>query len=130
MKHSSTQRGFTLLEVVVAFSIMALAMAALAESFHLSTQRASRAVNLASADLLAASLRERLGVDIPLDRRHFSDAQGSCGWQIESVPSQSALLTQTRLLQGFDVAVDVSCGAGSSARTSHLEVFELAVTGS
>lgn len=60
------QTGFTLIEVLVAFVILVLALSVLYESFMLGSYGIARAEHQTQALMLAQSALERTGVETPL----------------------------------------------------------------
>src|SRR5262249_5860463 len=60
------QRGFTLIEIVVALAILAVALTALFQAFSSGLRAAGVTERQASAVMLARSLLDRVGQDIPL----------------------------------------------------------------
>jgi len=58
-------RGFTLIEVVIAFAILGLSLAALYGAFETALSRAHRDVQFSEAMLIAQSLLARAGSEFP-----------------------------------------------------------------
>lgn len=87
----SAPRGFTLLEVLVAFAILVVALGAMMRVFAggLGSLDASR--HHAVAALVARSVIDRLGVEFPLTAGRLSgDAGGDYRWHAEVRPSDAA----------------------------------------
>lgn len=126
MKRGASQRGYTLVEVVVALAILATSIAALSESYSLSLRRSQRAENLLHASLLLASIRDRLGVDIPLDGRAHSESVENCLWQVNSTLVERSGLERDVEPHAYQAHVEVECGEGSAARAAALDLFALA----
>ena len=60
------QRGFTLMEIIVALAILAVALTALMQAFSGGLRAATASERQAAATLIARSLLERIGRDVPL----------------------------------------------------------------
>jgi len=124
MRPRRTQRGFTLIEVVVAFAILALSLGALYESFGGSLRRSSTAGKRELAALRAESLLAEFrgsGGLLPQPRAG-RDASGH-EWRITSKP-YPAELTERSEWVAEAVTVEVSFGQGS-ARALKVESVEL-----
>jgi len=61
------QRGFTLLEVLLAFVVFAMSFAVILEIVAASTRSTVRARDYSEAALLAQSLMETVGTEVPLE---------------------------------------------------------------
>jgi len=121
----SRQRGFTLIEVVVAFAILALSLGALYESFGGSLRRASVASKRDLAALRAESLlAEFQGSNglLPQPRSGRDPAMGH-EWRIVSKPYPAELAEHSAWVAEA-VTVEVSWG-GSEGRSLKLESIEL-----
>ena len=80
-------RGFTLIETVIAFAIVAISLAALYQAFGLSMRREQRASDETLALLHLASLRDRLGFDVPIRPGATSGRfDERFRWQIDARP--------------------------------------------
>lgn len=77
-------RGFTLLEVLLAFVIFALAFATIMEIIAASTRSTVRARDYSEAALMAQSLMEQVGLDIPLEPGGWQgETEDGFGWTVE-----------------------------------------------
>ncbi len=105
-------RGFTLIEVVVAFAILALSLAALYHSFALTLRAGTRIEQRERALLVGQSLLARVGRDLRLEvgRQQGRTADG-LQWTIEISPFPSAKPDLAWRVPAFAVAVSVSWGA-------------------
>ena len=88
------QRGFSLLEVMVAFAILAISLGVLMQIFS----RASRATHVAAQYSRAASLAESrleaVGSAIPLEEGTVSgEPENGYAWEVAIVPVDAAELT-------------------------------------
>jgi general secretion pathway protein I len=83
-----TQRGFTLLEVLIAFAIAALSLTALAQIFSNALSATERAGGTTQATLIAQSKLAQVGTTFPLeDSTQAGDEQnGFYRWQLAITP--------------------------------------------
>ena len=124
MNHSR-QRGFTLIEVVVAFAILALSLGAIYESFGGSLQRTAIASKRELAALRAESLlavfRGSNGL-LPQPRSGRDEASGQ-EWRVTNKPYPAELSDQSTWMAEA-VTVEVSWGRGEG-RVLQLHSIEL-----
>ena len=81
--------GFTLLEVLLAFVIFALSFTTILEILAASMRSTTRARTYSEAALLAQSLIDMVGTDIPLTHSSMGgDAPGGYSWQMSISPYQ------------------------------------------
>ncbi len=116
---STRQGGFTLIEVVVAFAILALSLAALYRSFAVTLRGGARVERREHALLLAQSLLARVGRDLRLEvGRVQGHSEDGLDWVIEisSYPPPKPELPWR--LPAYNVAVSVNWGAGEAQRLS------------
>jgi general secretion pathway protein I len=77
-------RGFTLLEVLLAFVVFALAFATVLEIVAASTRSTVRARDYSEAALLAQSLAERIGTEIPVEAGSWNgESDNGIAWAVE-----------------------------------------------
>lgn len=120
-----SQRGDTLIEVVVAFAILVLSLGVLFESFAMTLQRAEKARNLSRAVLTAESLRDRLSV-VPWPPRPRIDGRGrGCRWQALAQPIPRGTAERPALLAADRLTLDVRCGLGDSTGRVRLDTVLL-----
>ncbi len=75
--------GFTLLEVLVAFTILAIALTALIQAFSQGLRASTVAEERALAVLVARSIMAEVGSSIPLEQSEQSgDLEDGLGWQL------------------------------------------------
>lgn len=78
------ERGFTLIEVLVALIIFAIAFGAIAGIFQTALRQSTSAETLGDATALAERQIMRVGTELPLAVGVFSgDAKGGLSWQAE-----------------------------------------------
>ncbi|MDX8390451.1 MAG: type II secretion system protein, partial [Mariprofundaceae bacterium] len=122
-------RGFTLLEVLVSFVILALVLGVVLRIFSGSMQNAALLSNYERAVIHAGSHLARIGSDIPLEEsRERGVFPDGFSWQhsvrlhdIEGGGDQPIKLLPVRL---FDVDVEVGW-EGHDARSVHLHTLRL-----
>ena len=120
------QRGFTLIEIIVALAILAVALGALFQSFSTGLRATAVTDRQAAAVMLAQSLLDRIGQDIPLAAGEQAGvADDGLRWSVTIVPSP--LIAPDRRadspLLPFDVVVTV---AGDGGRPLTLATLRLA----
>ena len=120
------QRGFTLIEIIVALAILAVALGALFQSFSTGLRVTAATDRQAAAVMLAQSLLDRIGQDIPLAAGEQAGvADDGLRWSVTIVPSP--LIAPDRRadspLLPFDVVVTV---AGDGGRPLTLATLRLA----
>jgi general secretion pathway protein I len=82
------QRGFTVLEILIAFTIAALSMAALTKIFAQSLDVTERAGGITQATLIAQSKLAQVGAAIPLQDggANGEEQNGAYRWQVTVTP--------------------------------------------
>jgi general secretion pathway protein I len=73
MRMPSGQRGFSLLEVLVAFAILALSLGVLLQIFSRAMQSTALSADYTRAVALAEAKLNAVGADIPLEEGVYSD---------------------------------------------------------
>lgn len=117
--------GFTLLEVLIALTILAVSVGVLFTSFSVTasgTQVAHRDMGAAS---LAQSLLARIGADIPIRPGKLTGSAGDLNWEIDIAPYGGQADTSGSLLAAFEVALRIS-RMGESADALTLKTLRLA----
>ncbi len=104
------QRGFTLIEVLVAFAVLAMLLGAIYQTFSSGLNASARAERRAVAALHAQSVLAALGSGEPISQGEATgELDGGYRWQ-----------TSVRLLE--------SAGQESASKTARLDAFEVTVT--
>lgn len=124
------QAGFSLLEVVVAFAILALSLGLLIQIFT----RAMNTTVLSGAYSRAATLAEArlnaVGVDIPLELGSYNgDTELGLNWRVVIEPFEPTDLPGEPIVDAFFVTSVVSWGDGTARnRQVSLSTLRLAAT--
>jgi len=118
--------GFTLIEIIVALAILAVALGTLFQAFSTGLRATAVADRQAAAVMLAQSLLDRIGQDIPLAAGEQAGvSEDGMHWSIAIVPSPLIALDRRAdsPLLPFDVAVTI---AGDGGRPLTLTTLRLA----
>ncbi len=122
-------RGFTMIEILVAMLVLSIASAALFEGFSVGFRNARTADDFAQAVLIAQSKLAPAGVAEPLSAGVSSGEElDKYAWTVRVDPVEVALddgATPSQL-QPFLVAVDVVWSDGGTERTVSLSTLRLA----
>ncbi|MDX8390191.1 MAG: prepilin-type N-terminal cleavage/methylation domain-containing protein [Mariprofundaceae bacterium] len=122
-------RGFTLLEVLVSFVILALVLGVVLRIFSDGLQNAARLSNYERAVIYAESQLARVGAEIPLEEGvEKGELSNAFRWQrsirlhdVEKASDQAVAPLPVRL---FDVDIEVGWGDVDS-RVVHLHTLRL-----
>jgi general secretion pathway protein I len=138
------ERGFSLLEVVVALAVLGLVLAALADALRAGLLGGSKAATVETMLALAEAKIAEVGVTEPLKEGRSSGAATAGGsgepvrWQVDVTRSDTGLSgdiggsgsigadTDAGLPRPFRVAVTVSWDQGGVTRSLALETIRLA----
>ncbi|MGV8960535.1 MAG: type II secretion system protein XpsI [Stenotrophomonas sp.] len=106
------QRGFSLIEVIVAFALLALALTLLLGSLSGAARQVRRADDVSRATLHAQSLLAQLGVDQPLQagQREGEWEQGRYRWRLELTPFTEPGAPQARPTSLMQLTLQVRWG--------------------
>ena len=109
--------GFSLIELLVAFVLLSLAFGILLPTLGDNVSRTARVVAEADAVLLARSIVDRVGTDIPLragDVIEETDADGQVSWRVEIQRFQDEAAPADWPVAAFRVTVIVTHGDGQA----------------
>lgn len=132
---TNKQQGFSLLEILIAFSILALSLGILLKIFSGGVNIAMVAEDYTIATQIAESLLAKTGSEIPLkDHQSSGDDNEKYHWQLTISPfslSSESFDTKNAVAQLYKVSVTVAWGegeAGGDDRQIHLTTLKLATT--
>lgn len=119
------QGGFTLLEVLLAFVVFAMSFAVTLEILTGATRNTARAREYTESTLIAHSLMDQVGLDIPLESgATYEGEEGSYRWELaifdfEGVTenSRSIELMDVTGIELLEVECVVSWGEGTRERS-------------
>ena len=131
MPNDARQGGFTLLELLVAFVILSLAVATLMRSFGQDLRNAALTGDYTTATMHAESVLARVGVSQPFaDSDRSGEFSDGYRWHVDVRPYQdpnTAPTSQNVGITPYQVVVTVSWGSRSSPHTIRLSTLRLAV---
>lgn len=122
-----SERGFTLIEVIVAFAIVALAMSALFQIFSTGLRGLVVTENYNMAVLLADSKLAGIGIEKPLEAGDQSGTfDNGFRWETNVRPYDDGGSTfRPGAIQAFEVTVTVKWGGVVRERTVSLATLRL-----
>lgn len=131
IKHSG-QGGFTLLEVLLAFVIFALSFAVTLEILTGAIRNTSRAREHTEAALIAQSLMDQVGLDIPLRvGSRFQGDEGDYRWEVDiySFQGETANLRSVELVdivgvELLEIECIVSWGSAGRERSQYFSTVK------
>lgn len=125
MKIRRRQRGYTLLEITVAFAIMVVSLSVLLESFSFSDSRIARASHLEQATLLAQSVRDRFRAASPRAQSVMDRQEGGCRWSLAAKALARPPFDHPHPIVAYDTVISAACGVGGDAPKAVLRSIEL-----
>ena len=125
-----SQRGFTLLEVIVAFTIFAVTFTAVIQILSTSSRNEEIAANYGLAVSQAESLLALTGVETPLTAGEWSGELGQgMRWDL-SVDRYGAVVSpEAARVAPYSIKVTVSWGEGPRSRSVTLSTLRLGAPG-
>ena len=127
MTGASGEQGFTLVEVLVAFAILALSLTVLYQLFGDSIGQTKRSDMRREALLIAQSKLAEVSALRPITRGETTgDAGADFAWQARIRPSDQADEDQSSVWQLYDIEVAVRATGATSARLVTLKTQRLA----
>lgn len=124
------QRGFSLLEILIAFSILALSLGILLKIFSAGVNTAGIAEEYNAAAQIAESLMARTGVEAPLQQGESTGLENEkYHWRVSVSPFQfTAENIDVTIIEAvlFKVKVTVNWGEDASGRQVELSTLKLA----
>jgi general secretion pathway protein I len=126
------QSGYTLIEVLVAFMILALALTVLLRIFSGGLRNVSVSSDYAVATLIAESRLAAAGIDVPLAAGETSGTEGERFEWIVSVQDYvpwPGYRSATRSVDAYRVTVTVEWPNGDNTRSVELSTVRLVTAG-
>jgi general secretion pathway protein I len=118
------QRGFTLIEAVIAFAILGLSLSALYGAFGAALSRTRRDAKLSEATLIAQSLLARAGTELPASSGHFTGEWQDYRYELSQQIS-SASRPGIPTVQTAQVTARVTWAGSSGQRELEISALEL-----
>lgn len=118
------ERGFTLLEVLVALLIFGLAFGVLGQIFQTGFRHSAIAEHMTTATLLARSQLARIGVDLPLEIGEIEEDAGG-GFRIRTRIEPAELEVAAEEFVPLLVEVTVAWGSDASQAEVALTTLRL-----
>jgi len=122
------QGGFSLLEVVVAFAILALTLGVLMQIFSRALNTTALSGEYSRAATLAEARLNAVGIDIPLEAGSYTgDPEAGMSWQVFIEPYAPGDVSWEQTLDAFRVTAVASWGEGGdeSRREVRLSTLRL-----
>jgi len=127
----SASRGFTLLEVMLAFVVFALSFAVVLEIMAASMRNVRRASDDTQVALLAQSIIELVGTEIPLEEGEFSGLsldryQWRLGIHLHASSDEDERTLELAEMSGIElyrVELDIDWSAGRRQRDVHFSTI-------
>ncbi len=109
-EYRRSRGGFTLLEVLIAFAILAVAMTALMQAFSQGLRSLEVAEDYATAAMLARSKMAEVGPLIPIEEGELSgEFENNWQWRVVVLPyaGEDDATDETSVLRLYDVRVAI-----------------------
>jgi general secretion pathway protein I len=135
-KSSRRAAGFTLLEVMLAFVVFALSFATVLEIMAASMRSVSRASDDTEVALLAQTLMDQVGIEIPVEEGAYSGtSMDRYNWNMgislydtsdepDKVGMSTAELAELSGIELYRVDLDVDWESGQRERTLHFSTIQ------
>ncbi len=123
----NNDKGFSLLEILVAFSILAVSLSILLQIFSTGVNTAIVAEEYTIATQIAESLMAKVGVEEAMVVGEKSGVENDkYHWQllIEDAQRNDQVIDQDGMIQMLDIKVNVQWGEGSNARNVELNTLK------
>ena len=118
MSGARAERGFTLLEILVALVIFALLFGVLAQIFQTGLRQSTVAEAASAATLLARSQLARVGVEVPLaEGETLGESEDGLRWRT-AIELAEAPSDEEQTLVPYLVTVSVAWGAGAGEQVT------------
>lgn len=124
---SRTQQGFSLLEVLAAFSILAISLGVLMQIFSRALNVTTLGTVYSEAIPLAAAQLNAVGVSIPLEQGDYSGTQeNGLRWTLRIEPFESsAWIAERPMLETFLITATVTAPSARGERQIELRTVRV-----
>lgn len=114
-KEKSKENGFTLVEMLVALTILSIGLAGLFSIFSTGLHRVDDTRAMRDATALAQSLIAQVGTEIPLtEDKKIGTTPDGLRWKVTMKPYGDAGATQFLPVNAYEISIDVTWGTGST----------------
>ncbi len=118
-------KGFTLLETLVAFTILALSLGVILQLFGQGFRTADSVKQYTLASIWSQSLVARLDVDIPLQPGlHRGETEDGFRWQLQIKTLKPAKF-ESNVPPAYEVLIDVSWGENETVSLNTVRLGQL-----
>ena len=128
-KYHSVKRlhGFTLLETLVALSVLAITLGVLYQIFGVSLKNIQYAKDYSYAQMLAESKLSELGKGIPIvEGIYGGDFDGKYSWEISiESQTQAAAQVEDRALYAYKVRFTIFWPSNGTSRSIKIDTYRL-----
>lgn len=122
----AAERGFTLLEVLVAMVLLSVALAAIFELFSTNLKAIVKSDDISNAVILAESKMRDILDDENIGERTSEESTGN-GYRINTVVKETATdRTENLQIQLFEINLTVFWTKDAKERTFHLKTLKMA----
>jgi general secretion pathway protein I len=118
-------RGFTLIEVMIAFAILGLALGALYGAFENALARSRHDVRFREGTMIAQSLLARAGSEIPRGQDNYREDWNGYTYELTQEPASSAEGSSAVLQPSVRVTTTVRWSEGGKSREIRISTLEL-----
>jgi general secretion pathway protein I len=119
------QRGFTLIEMVIAFAILGIALTVLFGAFESSLTRSRHDAHLNEGTLIAQSLLDRIGTEWPLGTPSRAGEWEGYSYQVDQQPTLPDDGQASYTLPTVKVTASVSWPESAEKRTIIISTLKL-----
>jgi general secretion pathway protein I len=131
MGKKQDSRGFTLLEVMLAFVIFALSFATVLEIMAGSMRSVRRASDDTEVALLAQSVMDQVGTEIPVEEGNYSGtAMDRYNWQLgiylysaSEADAETQVLAEMSGIELYWIDLDIEWETGRRPRNAHFSTL-------
>ncbi len=128
--YKDSQRGFTLLETLVALSVLAISLGVIYQIFGTSLRNMQYAKEYSYAQLFAESKISELGKGIPIAEGTFGgEIDGKYEWEISIAPESALNHSDKNIIHAYKVLFSIQWDSYGKDRSIKVLTYKLAVEG-